>query len=115
MATIFLASATPSTDLPHFGWQDYIIKKTGHALAYALLCLLIRRSLGAQRGRTGVPWALTVGYALLDEFHQSFVPGRHSSLVDAFVFDGGGAAVALLGMAVLAQIKGRRPSGEAPG
>ena len=34
-------------------------------------------------------------YAITDEFHQSFVPGRHSSWVDVLVFDGGGEVIAL--------------------
>ncbi|MBI1854398.1 MAG: VanZ family protein, partial [Chloroflexi bacterium] len=33
--------------------------------------------------------------ALTDEFHQSFVAGRHPSMVDVFLFDGGGAMLAL--------------------
>ena len=39
---------------------------------------------------------LTVLYALADEFHQSFVPGRNPSLVDALGFDTAGAAIILL-------------------
>ncbi len=38
---------------------------------------------------------LVLLYALADEFHQSFVPGRHPSLVDALVIDAAGAALAL--------------------
>ncbi len=43
-------------------------------------------------------WALLLAvlYALSDEFHQSFVPGRHPSWVDALVIDGSGAALMLL-------------------
>lgn len=96
MAAIFLASATPSRDLPNFGSLDYIVKKTGHTVAYALLALLIRRALGRDAKSTAASWFLAVSYALLDEFHQSFVAGRHPSLIDALLFDGGGAAVALL-------------------
>jgi len=39
---------------------------------------------------------ITVLYAITDGFHQSFVPGRHPSWVDALVFDGSGAALVLL-------------------
>ncbi len=96
MAAIFVASATPSRELPNFGSLDYLVKKTGHTVAYALLALLVRRALGRVNQSTVGSWLVTVVYALLDEFHQSFVPGRHPSLIDAFVFDGGGAAMALL-------------------
>ena len=109
MAVIFASSATPSVDVPHFGSLDYIVKKTGHAVAYALLSLLFRRGVGLERGHAWLAWVLTLGYALLDEFHQSFVPGRHPSLVDAMAFDGGGAAGALFGMVLLTRPSLRQP------
>ncbi|HEX8991989.1 MAG TPA: VanZ family protein [Anaerolineales bacterium] len=96
MAAIFMASATPSRELPNFGSLDFVAKKAGHAIGYALLALLIRRALGRGAKAGAGSWVIAVLYALLDEFHQSFVPGRHPSLVDAFLFDGGGAALALL-------------------
>jgi VanZ family protein len=95
MAVIFASSATPSYHLPRFGALDFIVKKGGHMLAYALLALLYRRGLGGGARRGVWAWVLAVAYALLDEFHQSFVPGRQPSLVDALLFDGGGAAAAL--------------------
>ncbi len=96
MAVIFAASATPSVDIPSFGTLDYIVKKAGHATAYALLALLIRRAIGWESKRPAGAWLIAVLYALTDELHQSLVPGRHPSIVDALVFDGGGAAAALL-------------------
>ncbi len=96
MAVLFAASATPSYDIPTFGTVDYFVKKGGHMLGYAVLALLFRRALGWQKRLPAIPWLLAVTYALLDEFHQSLVPGRHPSLVDVFLFDGGGAALGLL-------------------
>ncbi len=96
MAAIFAASATPSRELPTFGPLDFVVKKSGHTLAYALLALLNRRALGWRTRPVAGAWLIAVLYALTDELHQSLVPGRHPSLVDAFVFDGGGAAAALL-------------------
>jgi VanZ family protein len=43
-----------------------------------------------------VAFVLAVLYALSDEFHQSFVPGRHPSLVDALLVDPAGAGLTLL-------------------
>jgi len=40
-------------------------------------------------------WLMAVLFALSDEYHQSFVSGRTSSLVDVMI-DGGGAGLALL-------------------
>jgi VanZ family protein len=95
MAAIFFLSGTPSTRLPAFGSVDYFVKKGGHVAGYAVLALIYRRALGGVPGRARLAWVLAVLYGLLDEFHQSFVPGRHPSLVDALLFDGGGAAIAL--------------------
>lgn len=110
MGAIFVASATPSVDLPTFGLLDYLVKKTGHVLAYALLAILYWRALGRSSGRMGTAWVLAALYALTDEFHQRFVPGRHPSLVDALLFDGGGAAAALLLSGWALRIRSRPPS-----
>jgi VanZ family protein len=50
---------------------------------------------------------LAVAYALTDEFHQSFVPGRHASFIDALGFDAGGAGFVLLLTALLTRRKAR--------
>jgi VanZ family protein len=73
--------------LPHvivlFNWQDKVI----HAIVYGLLGFLV---LGAmrigQRGysaiQAGIAVGLTTLYGILDEFHQSFVPGRMADTWD---------------------------------
>jgi VanZ family protein len=40
-------------------------------------------------------WLLALIFSATDEFHQSFVPGRHASAFDVLVFDNFGAAFAL--------------------
>jgi hypothetical protein len=107
MAVLFISSATPSSDLPSFGILDFVIKKGGHMLGYAILALAYRRGLGREASRPAAAWLLAVMYALLDEFHQSFVPGRHLSLIDALVFDGGGAALAIWLPMGIARLRGR--------
>ncbi len=111
MAILFAASATPSRDIPSYGVFDFVVKKGGHMLGYAVLGLLLRRALGWEAGPGWLAWVLAVLYALTDEFHQSFVPGRHPSLVDALVFDAGGAAIALLISAWWAQRSHRQMDG----
>ncbi len=98
MLIIFAFSATPAKDLPNFNWADILVKKGGHMLGYGLLALSYLRGL---RGRSDndrrasiLAWGLAVLYAVTDEFHQSFVLGRHPSAVDV-VIDGIGAAVLL--------------------
>ena len=95
MLAIFVVSATPGAQLPQFGTLDYFVKKAGHMLAYAVLAALLHRGLGHRQGQWAWAWLLAVAYALLDEFHQSFVPGRHPSLIDVFLFDGVGAVIGL--------------------
>lgn len=99
MGGIFWLSAQP--DLPHAPepWLDRVLRKGGHAVLFGVLALLY---LGALQG-DGPPsprdrWlalGLTVLYALSDEFHQSFVPGRTPSLWDVLI-DGVGAVLALV-------------------
>ena len=110
MIVLFFASATPGPDIPTFGAWDFVVKKGGHMLGYAVLGVLCRRALGWQRRPVAAAWFPAVMYALVDESHQMFVPGRHPSLVDALGFDGGGAALGLLVSWVVYRGKPRRTS-----
>ncbi len=110
MAVLFISSATPSADLPSFGVLDFVVKKGGHMLGYAILAMAYRRALGRETSRPVAAWALAVIYALVDEFHQSFVPGRHPSLIDALIFDAGGAALAIWLPMGIARLMGRAPA-----
>jgi len=65
-------------------------------VGYGLLSLLYWRGLGLRSGRQPVAWLLTIAYALTDEFHQAFVPGRHAALIDVVLFDNLGAVLSLL-------------------
>lgn len=103
MGIIFTFSSIPSAGLPDFEWADQFVKKGGHALGYGLLALAYAHGLGAGgndkiylRRRLIIAWGLAALYAVLDEFHQSFTPGRQPSPWDV-VIDSCGAALALLG------------------
>lgn len=99
MITIFLFSARSANELPNYGSWDYFVKKSSHAVGYALLALTYLRALPTQkniRKNYFLAWFLAVLYSATDEFHQSFVPGRHPSLVDVLVFDNLGAMIALI-------------------
>jgi VanZ family protein len=99
MAAIFAFSSIPSDEMPRFGIIDFLVKKGGHALGYALLALAIQFGMTGRPGRDLrhylLPWLLAVLYSATDEFHQSFVPGRHATPTDVLVFDNSGAAVAM--------------------
>ncbi len=89
MAVIFYASSTPSRELPQFGVWDFLVKKGGHLGGYALLGAAYAFAL--QRGprptwrEVGVAVVLALLYAISDESHQSFTPGRTPSSVDVAI------------------------------
>ena len=72
------------------GKTNFLIRKCAHISEYAILALLTARAV--QIGQENLKWqaiagAMTLcsGYACLDEFHQSFVPGRTSNIHDVFI------------------------------
>ena len=96
MLVIFLLSSIPSEEMPNIGTWDTVLKKTGHMLGFGLLATGFWFALQWKGKHGWTAFLLTVLYALGDEFHQSFVPGRNPSLVDALGFDAAGAAILLL-------------------
>jgi VanZ family protein len=84
----------------------HIIRKCAHFTEYFILSLLILRGIRAGRRDARVGWALAaiaivVGYAALDEFHQSFVPGRTAAVTDVLIDTTGGIAAQLLAALVI--------------
>lgn len=65
---------------------DFVIRKIAHVTEYAVLSLLVSRSLGIDVFSRIKPRILviviTALYALSDEFHQSFVPSRGATYID---------------------------------
>jgi VanZ family protein len=95
MAAIFLFSATPGDKLPNFGSSDEWFKKGGHMIGYGLLAMTYWHGWKLEKKHVWWAWILAVLYAITDEFHQSFVSGRHPSPLDVVLFDATGAAIAL--------------------
>lgn len=107
MAAIFLLSSIPG-DLEgdHFALLGYLkptYQNLLHIPLYGLLQYLWLRTF-YRHGKKGIVIILiclgiTLGYGILDELHQIFVPGRYGSMVDMSLnFLGGciGVAVFLL-------------------
>lgn len=88
-AVIFAFSSIPSLNSGLGSW-DYVLRKCAHMTEYAILAILLARA-----ARSYV-WAfpLAVAYAASDEFHQTFVRGRHGTPVDVAI-DAVGALVGL--------------------
>ncbi len=87
-------------------------------LVHGGLYLILGLSLAWGRGRTGsdLAWVLLLlvglGYGALDEWHQSFVPGRYASVAD-WVADGAGVMLGLVlfsGLSSRLRRGGRSPS-----
>jgi len=99
MIVIFFASATPSSDLPSFGTWDLFAKKSGHMFGYGLLAAAFSHALkkGGKIMKIQFIAAVCLAclYAVSDEFHQSFTPGRSPSIQDVGI-DAIGAALGLL-------------------
>ena len=89
MAVIFIASAIPGSGLPAFGAWDLIVKKGGHMFGYALLASAYLHALnkGKDVTRRQFMGALCLAflYAITDEFHQWFTPGRTPSVYDVLI------------------------------
>ena len=90
MAVIYLLSAQPDLN-SGLGTIDFVGRKFIHMTEYGLLFLLWLRAL---RWRSPLAAALiAVAYSVTDEFHQSFVEGRHGTPVDVLI-DSLGIAIA---------------------
>ena len=97
MGVIFALSAQPSLD-SGLGLIDLIGRKLIHFGSYALLCFLWWRALRSvtnDRIAVLLAFVLASGYAITDEFHQTFVEGRHGTPLDWAIDSAGAALVAL--------------------
>jgi VanZ family protein len=102
MGLIFMFSSLPNSRVPYFGQWDLLIKKGGHALGFGMLGLAYAYALPSRLSRSQ-RWLLSilmvVLFALSDEFHQFFVEGRNSSLVDVLIDTAGAMIMLTLGLA----------------
>jgi len=98
MAVIYVLSAQPdlSTGL---GVWDLIGRKIIHMAEYALLFVLwwrALRELTTVRQALAIAFSISLAYAGTDEFHQTFVHGRHGTPVDVAIDAVGMTAACLL-------------------
>jgi VanZ family protein len=82
----------------YLGDFNISVRKCAHMFEYAMLFLLFQHACSLYPGRwlaskKWVPFGVCVLYAMTDEFHQSFVPGRSATINDVAV-DSAGAAIA---------------------
>ena len=98
-ALIFAFSSVPDLGTGLGGW-DLLLRKIAHAAEYAVLGALLARALP----RPGLAVAFGVLYAVSDEAHQAFVPGRLGSPIDVAI-DAVGIAI---GIALWQTVRTRR-------
>ncbi len=102
MGVIYFFSAQPNSGEAtghYFGVFNMLCRKLAHLSEYAILFALLRRALictvSSGMNFFITPFCLSVIYAISDEYHQSFVPGRSASAGDV-LFDASGAFIGWL-------------------
>jgi VanZ family protein len=88
---IFTLSSIPDLGTGLGTW-DLILRKLAHAGEFAILGFLLLRAVGRELPAL----VLGIGYAVTDELHQHFVPGRQGSMLDVVVDSVGVTAGVLL-------------------
>jgi VanZ family protein len=94
MGLIFYLSAQPDLPTPPSGLATRLISSAAHVFLFGVLAWLWARAMGGRRYGLAAAFALTLLFALSDEFHQAFVPGRNPDAWD-LVCDMVGAALGL--------------------
>lgn len=97
---IFVLSSQKTLPGPDLYAWDFVFKKTAHVFVYFVLFLLIHRAMHSLHIKniiqaSFVALFFSILYAFSDEFHQSFVPGRTSTIRD-LLYDSLGISIAWL-------------------
>lgn len=83
---ILLMTSYPKIDIPQYDLVS--MDKVLHAGVYFIFAILVSRAMTHYnttelKQHILLSTLLTVGFALFDEIHQIFIPGRHGDLADA--------------------------------
>ncbi len=92
MAVIFLLSSQPDTDLAGAQRLNFGIYKLAHLVVFTVLGVFVAGAIGHLQLPRAAWWAwvLVVLYAIGDEIHQAFVPGRSPLVTDVGIDSIGG-------------------------
>lgn len=95
---IFFFSSIQIGGASQFYWKDFVIKKTAHLIEYAILAILLYRAIisSGVKPKNAFLYAffISIFYAITDEVHQIFTPGRGATVRDV-VIDAIGAWIGL--------------------
>lgn len=92
----------PDTSAETLATIHFITRKVAHFTEYAILGFLAARAFrtspspAISRRWFLISAALVVGFALLDEYHQSFVPNRTGTIYDSFIDMAGGLTALII-------------------
>jgi VanZ family protein len=109
----FLRWLSPDISVEMIGLVRLAVRKSAHAVEYAILAWLVWRALRRPTRNDRRPWSwrlagsvlvLLILYAISDEWHQAFVPNRTGSVIDVCIDTAGG----LIGLTLIWLRYGRR-------
>jgi VanZ family protein len=80
----------PNTSAETLAAVHFVTRKVAHFTEYAILGFLAARAFRQHQRWFLISAVLIVLYALLDEYHQSFVPSRTASIFDSLIDMAGG-------------------------
>lgn len=107
MIISFVQQIFPSVELDLQGLHG-LVRKSAHFFGYFVLGLLVMTALGTSniRGnrRVVITLFICLAYAIADEIHQVFIPGRAGQVVDVII-DTSGSLVGILIYLVFARLR----------
>lgn len=80
-------------------WANFAVRKSAHFIEYFILCLLITNALTEDFNLYNTIFLsilITFLYAVSDEVHQLFVPGRAGRIRDVIIDTSGGACYLII-------------------
>lgn len=102
----FIEKVVPNEDLD-VSSIHHIIRKNAHFFIYFFLGMLVLHALNMSKGTgcktIGLALLICVLYAISDEVHQLFVPGRGAQVKDVLI-DSAGASVGIVGYLLLSRL-----------
>jgi len=93
LVIIFSFSHISGDSTEPFKEWEFILRKTAHVTEYAILTFLLIHAFGEYKLTkikvVSLAVLMAVLYALSDEYHQTFISGRHGVLGDVLIDSGG--------------------------
>lgn len=95
----FMYGGEMISTLDPYAFAEFVLRKLSHVTEYALFAFLLTNLMLTTTLKRNLSYLLgfilSIGYAGLDEWHQTFIPGRTGHAIDVFTFDTAGILLAL--------------------